>query len=198
MLYEVITEGILYGIIVTIGGLALFMEGVRLALMPFAESIGRLMPQRVSLGSVLGVAFALGVLATLAEPAIGALQAAGSLTDAARAPVLAAMLTRHSELLIGAVGLGVGMAVLLGVLRMMYGWRLKTLIVAILLPSLALTLWMASDPRLETVVGLAWDCGAVTTGPVTVPLVLAIGVGVASAAGKEDNPLSGFGIVTLV
>ena len=80
-------EGILYGIIVTIGGLALFMEGVRLALMPFAESIGRLMPQRVSLGAVLGVAFALGVLATLAEPAIGALQAAGSLTDAARAPV---------------------------------------------------------------------------------------------------------------
>jgi hypothetical protein len=190
-------EGILYGIIVTIGGLALFMEGVRLALMPFAETIGRLMPQRVSLAGVLGVAFALGVLATLAEPAIGALQAAGALTDAARAPVLAAMLTRHADLLVAAVGLGVGIAVLLGITRMMYGWRLKSLIIAVLGPCLGLTVWMAADPRLATVVGLAWDCGAVTTGPVTVPLVLAIGVGVASAAGNEDNPLSGFGIVTL-
>lgn len=190
-------QSILYGIVVTIAGLALFMEGVRLGLMPFAENIGRLMPQRARLSSVLAVAFALGVLATLAEPAIGALQAAGALTDAKRAPVLAAMLTRHADLLVMAVGLGVGSAVLLGILRMMYGWRLKTLILITLTPCIGLTLLLASDPKLASVVGLAWDCGAVTTGPVTVPLVLAIGVGVASAAGDENNPLSGFGIVTL-
>jgi len=54
------------------------------------------------------------------------------------------------------------------------------------------------DPELTKIVGLAWDCGAVTTGPVTVPLVLALGIGVASAAGKgADSSLSGFGIVTL-
>jgi hypothetical protein len=66
-----------------------------------------------------------------------------------------------------------------------------------LLPSLALTGWFATDPALAPVLGLAWDCGAITTGPVTVPLVLALGIGVANAAGEEDNPLSGFGIVTL-
>ena len=54
------------------------------------------------------------------------------------------------------------------------------------------------DPELTKIVGLAWDCGAVTTGPVTVPLVLALGIGVAAAAGKgADSSLSGFGIVTL-
>jgi len=50
---------------------------------------------------------------------------------------------------------------------------------------------------LAKVIGLAWDCGAVTTGPVTVPLVLALGIGIASAAGSGDNSMSGFGIVTL-
>ena len=46
-------------------------------------------------------------------------------------------------------------------------------------------------------IGLAWDCGAVTTGPVTVPLVLSLGIGIAASAGKGDSELSGFGIVTL-
>jgi hypothetical protein len=53
------------------------------------------------------------------------------------------------------------------------------------------------DPELQKVIGLAWDCGAVTTGPVTVPLVLSLGIGIASAAGKGDSGLAGFGIVTL-
>ncbi len=53
------------------------------------------------------------------------------------------------------------------------------------------------DPELATIVGLAWDCGAVTTGPVTVPLVLALGIGVANSGGKGSGQLSGFGIVTL-
>ncbi|MDX8407320.1 MAG: DUF1538 family protein, partial [Mariprofundaceae bacterium] len=55
----------------------------------------------------------------------------------------------------------------------------------------------ADDPYLAEMIGLAWDCGAVTTGPVTVPLVLALGIGIAGAAGKGSSPLSGFGIVTL-
>ena len=76
-------------------------------------------------------------------------------------------------------------------------WRLKSLIVIALPPCLALTAYIASQPHLAPVLGLAWDCGAITTGPVTVPIVLALGIGVTAAAGKDDNPLSGFGIVTL-
>ncbi|MBV5332830.1 DUF1538 family protein, partial [bacterium] len=62
---------------------------------------------------------------------------------------------------------------------------------------LAVTVYAAGQPGLEHVVGLAWDCGGITTGPVTVPLVLAVGIGVAASSGRGDNPLSGFGIVTL-
>ncbi|MCF7984066.1 MAG: DUF1538 domain-containing protein, partial [Thiohalocapsa sp.] len=58
-------------------------------------------------------------------------------------------------------------------------------------------LYAAQDPQLTTMLGLAWDAGAVTTGPVTVPLVLALGIGIAAAAGRGDSGLSGFGIVTL-
>jgi hypothetical protein len=62
---------------------------------------------------------------------------------------------------------------------------------------LGLSVYAASDPELSKVLGLAWDTGAVTTGPVTVPLVLSLGIGIAAAAGKGDSDLSGFGIVTL-
>ncbi|GIS15245.1 MAG: hypothetical protein CM15mP117_06770 [Alphaproteobacteria bacterium] len=51
-------------------------------------------------------------------------------------------------------------------------------------------------PKSEEYSGLAWDCGAVTTGPVTVPLVLSLGIGIANAAGKGNSSLSGFGVVT--
>ena len=66
-----------------------------------------------------------------------------------------------------------------------------------LIPTLGLTLFCMTDPELTKILGLAWDCGAVTTGPVTVPLVLSLGIGIASAAGKGNSSLSGFGIVTL-
>jgi Protein of unknown function (DUF1538) len=190
-------EAIALGIVAVIAGLMCFMEGVRLGLMPFAENIGYLLPQRSRAGTVLTVAFALGILATLAEPAVGALKAAGSLTDPQRAPLLARILAQHSTALVWAIGLGVGLAVVVGILRMVYSVRLKTLVLATLVPMLGLTGWFAADPVLAPVLGLAWDCGAITTGPVTVPLVLALGIGVANASSEEDNPLNGFGIVTL-
>ncbi len=65
------------------------------------------------------------------------------------------------------------------------------------MPLLALTVYASFDPEIQKVIGLAWDCGAVTTGPVTVPLVLSLGIGIAAAAGKGESGLSGFGIVTL-
>jgi len=96
-----------------------------------------------------------------------------------------------------AVAIGVGLAVLVGILRFIKGWSLKTLIILTLIPCLSLTAWLAFQPEFAPELGLAWDCGGITTGPVTVPLVLAIGIGVSAATSQEDNPLSGFGIVTL-
>jgi len=178
-------------------GLMLFMDGVKYGLMPFSENIGFNLPDRATPAVVLGFAFLLGGIATFAEPAIGALRAAGSGVDPLRAPWLHLLLTRHPDRLVLAVGIGVGLAVVVGMLRFFFNWRMKTLIIATLLPCLALTAYAGFDPKLAPIVGLAWDCGAITTGPVTVPLVLALGIGVAAAAGQEDNPLAGFGIVTL-
>lgn len=185
------------GIATIVLGLMFFLDGIKLGLMPLAENIGFGLPSRSPVGVVLGVSFLLGVLATLAEPAIGALQAAGSLIVRAEAPLLHGLLNDYSIALVGAVAVGVGAAVVLANLRYLYSIRLKTLVILTLVPALALTGYLAGDPLLEPVLGLAWDCGAITTGPVTVPLVLAIGIGLSAAAGTEDNPLSGFGIVTL-
>jgi hypothetical protein len=185
------------GILSVIVGLMLFIEGAYHGLMPFSENIGFHLPSRSTWPVILSVAFLLGAATTLAEPAIGALKSAGRLADAQRAPALYALLNQHGGALVAAVAISVGCAVTLGILRMVMNWRLKSLIVVVLPPCLALTAYIASEPQLAPVLGLAWDCGAITTGPVTVPIVLALGIGVTAAAGREDNALSGFGIVTL-
>ena len=146
---------------------------------------------------MLFVVFLLGIGVTFAEPAIGALKAAGALVEVTKAPYLYALLNFHSDILVLLVGAGVGIAAIIGTLRFIYDWSLKPLIYAALTPTILLTIYVMSNEYLATTVGLAWDSGAVTTGPVTVPLVLALGIGIAAAAGKGDSSLSGFGIVTL-
>lgn len=185
------------GLVAVIFGLMLFMEGLAVGLMPFGETIGSILPSRRPLPVVLLIAFLLGIGVTFAEPAIGALQAAGSLVDVNEAPYLYALLTTWSFPLVLLVGFGVGLAAVLGTLRFIHGWSLKPMIYAALVPTLGLTIVFALQGDLKQVLGLAWDCGAVTTGPVTVPLVLSLGIGIANSAGKGGGTLSGFGIVTL-
>jgi hypothetical protein len=185
------------GLLAVMVGLMLFMEGLKLGLMPLGETIGNTLPARSPLPVVLIVTFLLGIGVTLAEPAIGALQEAGKIVSPQRAPVLAALLTSQANLLKAAVGVGVGAAAVLGTLRFVYNWSLKPLIYASVIPTLVLTVFAAFNAKMSQAIGLAWDCGAVTTGPVTVPLVLALGIGVASAVGKGESKLEGFGIVTL-
>lgn len=190
-------EVVSIGIFAVILGLMLFMEGVKLGLMPFAENIGFTMPGKVNPGVMLGFGLLLGAAATIAEPAIGALQAAAAGVSPERAPWLRQLLGPYALWLVFAIAGGVGLAVVVGMLRTMFNWRLKTLVLIVVPPLLALTAWCAQQPDLAPVIGLAWDAGAITTGPVTVPLVLAVGVGVAASVGRSDNPLSGFGVVTL-
>ena len=186
------------GLLAVMVGLMMFMEGLKLGLMPFGEVIGNTLPRKLPLVGVLCIAFLLGVGVTFAEPAIGALQVAGSIVDPEKAPYLFTLLNDRSGSTVLLVGLGVGLAAVIGTVRFLRGWSLKPLIFISLTPTLALSVIAFMDPELSKIVGLAWDCGAVTTGPVTVPLVLALGIGVASAAGKgADSSLSGFGIVTL-
>jgi len=185
------------GLVSVIIGLMLFMEGLKVGLMPFGETIGNSLPTKSPLSVVLTVTFLLGIGVTFAEPAIGALKTAGSIVDVVKAPYLYTLLNEWSGTLVLIVGMGVGLAAVLGTLRFIYGWSLKPFIYCTMIPTLGLTLYIMSDPELSKVLGLAWDCGAVTTGPVTVPLVLSLGIGIASSAGKGHSSLSGFGIVTL-
>ncbi|MDH4183342.1 MAG: DUF1538 domain-containing protein [Nitrospinota bacterium] len=185
------------GFILVIVGLMLFLEGIKQGLMPFAETIGDLLPKKSPLWMVLLIAFLLGIGVTLAEPAIGALKAAGSIVDVNKAPQLYAMLNIYTGWMVLVVGAGVGLATVLGSLRFLYGLSLKPFIYSIAGVASGLTFFMMGDPALEPLLGVAWDCGAVTTGPVTVPIVLALGIGIASSAGRGGGTLSGFGIVTL-
>ena len=185
------------GLISVIIGLMLFLEGLKVGLMPFGETIGTILPTKSPLAVVLTITFLLGIGVTFAEPAIGALQAAGAIVDVNNAPYLYALLNDWAGVLVLVVGMGVGLAAVLGTLRFIHGWSLKPLIYLTVTPTMLLTIYIMFDPELSKILGLAWDCGAVTTGPVTVPLVLSLGIGIAAAAGKGRSSLSGFGIVTL-
>ena len=186
-----------FGLVAVVVGLAVFMEGLKTGLMPFGTIIGDNLPKKASMTVVLIVIGILGVGVTFAEPAIGALQAFGSSVDVMKAPYLYEILNNWAMPLILMVGAGVGLAAIPGTVRFVRGWSLKPMIYLALLPIFVLTGYAWLDPNLRSVLGLAWDCGAVTTGPVTVPLVLSLGIGIANAAGKGGSSLSGFGVVTM-
>ncbi len=185
------------GILIVLLGLMFFMEGLRLGLMPLGEVIGAVFPHKSKMPVILGFAFLLGIGATFAEPAIAVLKAAGSGVSPEAAPLLYSLLNEFSGQLVACVGVGVGFAVLLGVLRFFYGWSLKLLIIPIVSLVLLVSAYFNSVDVLQAVLGLAWDCGAVTTGPVTVPLVLALGIGVCRVVSRGNSNNAGFGIVTL-
>ncbi len=190
------------GIALVILGLAFFMEGLFLGLMPLGETCGVKLPQRAALPLMMVFAFILGVGATFAEPAIGVLQAAGSSVKPWDAPLLFLLLNKYSHFLKYAVGAGVGIAVIFGMLRFLYSWSLKPFLYILVTILSAISIWAWLDPNMAYVTGVAWDCGGVTTGPVTVPLVLALGIGVSRVIAKRGSSegsgaAGGFGVVTL-
>lgn len=187
---------ILLGQTCVILGLLFFLEGLQLGLMPFSETIGAMLPQKSPLFIIIGFAFLVGIGATLAEPAIGMLRSAGINIEARDAPLLYAILNRYNGLLVLSVGIGVGIATVLGIMRFLLDLSLKILIIPLVVILAGMSLW-AQSIGMTNIIGLAWDAGAVTTGPVTVPLVLSLGIGVCRATGKSDIGMSGFGIVTL-
>lgn len=185
------------GLVLVICGLTFFLEGLLLGLMPLGEVCGVQLPQKSKLPVILIFAFILGVGATFAEPAIGVLKAGGSSVMAWDAPLLFLLLNRYSDLLVNAVGIGVGVAVVFGMLRFLYDWSLKPFICVLVGGTVVFSVWAFFDANMRFLTGLAWDCGAVTTGPVTVPLVLALGIGICRVVGSAGSGSAGFGVVTL-
>lgn len=185
------------GIALVVFGLAFFLEGLILGLMPLGERVGLRMPQRVGISVIAVFGLILGFGATLAEPAISALRTAGSEITAWDSPLLYMLLEPYSSWLILSVGIGVGIAVALGMFRFYYNWSIKPFIFTIIPVLMALSLYAYYNHNLNKIIGLAWDCGAVTTGAVTVPLVLALGIGVSRSSSKKQGSSGGFGIILL-
>ena len=204
-----------WGLICAIVGLTIFVDALRMAVMPLGELLGEQLPNRLPLPLVLVVACLLGILCTYAEPAMASLRPLARLVSKTKTPYLHLILNELQEPLIFSVGLGVGFAAVLGTLRFVKGWPIKPLIALTLIPTIVLACYMQwGDPNLIPLIGLAWDCGGVTTGPVTVPILLSLGIGVMkttkekekakralqdsinSSSGQQPT-LDGFGIVTL-
>lgn len=185
------------GIAMVVFGLALFLEGLLLGIMPLGERVGVHLPERAGIAAIALFGVLVGVGSTLAEPAVAALRTVGTTVTAWDAPLLYSLLERNTEALVASIGVGVGIAVALGLVRFYYRFSIKPFIYAIVPVLLAVSVFFAFDGVLTSIIGLAWDSGAVTTGAVTVPLVLALGIGVSRAAGVSEGATSGFGIVML-
>ncbi|HNW10181.1 MAG TPA: DUF1538 domain-containing protein [Candidatus Rifleibacterium sp.] len=185
------------GIGMVVLGLALFLEGLFLGLMPLGERVGLQLPQRCHIAVIMGFGLLLGVSATLAEPAIAALRLAGITVTPWETPLLYRLLEVETDRLVMSIGAGVGFAVAFGMVRFYWGVSIKPFIYFLVPVLLAMTAVFSRDENLCHILNLAWDTGGVTTGPVTVPLVLAMGIGVSRSAGKHEGTASGFGIVAL-
>ena len=176
-------------------GLSFFLEGLFLGVLPLGEQCGMRLPAKIGAAGIAVFSVIVGITATLAEPAVVVLQKQGSIIPAWNAPLLYLLLNRGTTWFVAAIATGVGLSVVLGVYRFMFGWGFKPPVFIIIPILLALSCVFDMSPILRPVVNLAWDAGGAATGAVTVPIILALGLGVAKTGGKTNN--SGLGLVTL-
>jgi len=178
-------------------GLMFFIEGLKLGVMPLGENIGSTLPAKAKLFTIMFVAFLLGTIATYAEPAISTLTVLGSSIKYEKAPLLYDFLNNRTTMVLTLAAVGVGLGAINGIFRFLRNMSLKITILPGLAICVILTVIAAFDPKARDLIGVAWDAGGITTGTVTAPLVLALGVGMARVLGKGDSGMSGFGIITL-
>ena len=173
-------------------GLTLFVRGLEMGLFPLGEAMADAFARKGSLTALLGFAFCLGFTTTVAEPALTAVageaaevaREAGTIADSPEARDLYALMLRLT------VALSVAVALVVGVVRILKGWPIHYLIIGGYLAIIALTAWAPPE-----IVGIAYDSGGVTTSTVTVPLVTALGVGLASTIRGRNPLVDGFGLI---
>ncbi|MDR0719170.1 MAG: DUF1538 domain-containing protein, partial [Treponema sp.] len=174
------------GIGAAILGLSFFLEGLFLGIMPLGEQCGMRLPAKVGVVGVTIFSLIVGIAATLAEPAVGILQQQGSVIPPWNAPLLYLLLNRGTSWLVAAIAAGVGFSVVLGVYRFMFGWPFKPPVFVIISVLLVVSCVFDENAVLRPVVNLAWDTGGAATGAVTVPIILALGLGVSKTGGKNS------------
>lgn len=180
------------GTLFVVMGLTLFIQGLEQSLFPLGESMAYAFARKGSLFWLLVFAFCLGFGTTIAEPALiavaneaaniaskgGAIEQSGTVRDSY---ALGLRLT---------VALSVGFAILIGVLRIIRGWPLHYLIIGGYCAVIVVTPFAPPE-----IIGIAYDSGGVTTSTITVPLVTALGVGLATAIKGRNPMIDGFGLI---
>ncbi len=184
--------GLLGGILLVALGLALFIRGLEIGLFPIGESMAYAFASKGSLSGLLLFAFALGFGTTVAEPALIAVAQEAAQVAATGQIIENTEMARnkYADGLRFTVALSVGFAVLIGVIRIIKGWPIHFLILAGYTGVVVMT---AFAP--EWIIGIAYDSGGVTTSTITVPLVTALGVGLASSIKGRNPMLDGFGLI---
>jgi len=183
---------ILTGLGLVLLGLAFFIQGLEMGLFPLGESMAHAFAKKGSVLWLLAFSFALGFGTTVAEPALIAV-AAEAAEAAAGAGLIDATPDSQETYALGlryTVALSVGVALLVGVFRILKGWPVPALIISGYGAVVGLT--FIAPPE---IVGVAYDSGGVTTSTITVPLVTALGVGLASAIGGRNPLVDGFGLI---
>lgn len=183
---------IIGGAIMVVLGLSMFIQGLEMALFPLGESMAQALTRKGSLFWLLIFAFSLGFSTTVAEPALIAIA-----KEAAQIAMQGGLLENDPKTLSSyALGLrltvafSVGFAILLGVLRILLNWPIHYLIIGGYILVMLIT---TIAP--EEIIGIAYDAGGVTTSTITVPLVTALGVGLATVIRGRNPLLDGFGLI---
>jgi uncharacterized membrane protein (DUF2068 family) len=185
-------ERLFAGVILVVFGLTFFIYGLELGLFPVGEAMAHALARKGSVTWLLLFAFALGFSTTAAEPALMAIaDEAASVAAGARViqddPEVREIYADGLRL---TVAVSVGVALVLGVLRILKGWPIHWMIGAGYFMVVAITLFAPPE-----IIGIAYDSGGVTTSTITVPLVTALGVGLASSIRGRNPMTDGFGLI---
>ena len=180
------------GLVLVVLGLTCFIFGLEQGLFPIGESMGQSLARKGSLFWLMLFAFSLGFGTTIAEPALIAISAEAA-TVAATAGFIDPDTVSQQNYSLGlrlTVAVAVGIGILIGVVRILKGWPIHLMIAG---GYLLVVLMTGIAPR--EIVGIAYDSGGVTTSTITVPLVTALGVGLASSIKGRNPMIDGFGLI---
>ena len=183
---------ILLGVLFVVLGLTFFIHGLEQGLFPIGESMATAFTRKGSLFWLLVFAFSLGFGTTVAEPALIAVAAEAADVAATGKMIAASEAARESYAngLRYTVALSVGLALVIGVIRILKGWPVQWLIIGGYILVVIMTFFAP-----EEIIGIAYDSGGVTTSTITVPLVTALGVGLASSIRGRNPMIDGFGLI---
>ena len=183
---------ILLGVLFVVLGLTFFIHGLEQGLFPIGESMATAFAHKGSLFWLIAFAFSLGFGTTVAEPALIAVaaEAANVAANGAMIEATDAARVQYANGLRYTVALSVGLAIVLGVIRILKGWPVQWFIIGGYVLVVIMTMFAPKE-----IIGIAYDSGGVTTSTITVPLVTALGVGLASSIRGRNPMIDGFGLI---